>query len=562
LKEDMDKINKEKVELEKLYGASLKSVKEGRIVKGKVVDIVGNKAVVDINYKSEGLIPISEFISPTEEVAVKKGDEVEVYLERREAEDGTIVLSKEKADKLRYWDRIREAYEQSKSIEGKVVQKVKGGLKINIGMEAFLPASQIDLKPPANIETLVGKVLKVRIIKLNQARRNIIVSRRVILEEERLQAKQAFFENLKVGEIRRGIVKNITNYGAFVNLGEIDGLLHLTDISWGRIKKPQDVIKVGQEIEVKILSIDKETKRVSLGLKQKKSDPWLNIEEKYPVGAKVRGRVISLTEYGAFIELEEGVEGLLHVSELSWTKRIKYPSEILRIGEIIETVVLNVNKENKKISLGLKQCVENPWLTVDKKYPIGSVVEGRVKNLVNFGAFVELEEGIEGLIRTSDLSWESRVKKPSEILKVGQKIKAVVLGIEKENEKISLGLKQLTLDPWENVREKYREGDEVSGEVIEVVGNLIIVKIEPGIDGIISKGEVGEEEVAVGKKISALILKINTEKRRLELSIKAYQEAKLKEELKEYASSKPPTLGEVVDKDKIFPKERKEKEKA
>ena len=438
------------------YEPTLQSLQEGQIVKARVVRVTDRAVILDVGFKSEGAVPLEEFRDPQ---ALRPGDEVEVLLESMEDEQGTVVLSKKKADFLRVWDQIREAHETGAPVPGTILRKVKGGAMVDVlGVEAFLPGSQIALRRVPNIDELVGQTLEFRIIKLNKRRRNIVVSRRVLLEEEREKKREELKRELQVGQVRRGVVKNITDFGVFIDLGGMDGLLHVTDMSWGRLNHPSEMVKIGDEIDVVVLDIDWERERLSLGLKQLTPEPWQNIEERYPVGARVRGKVVSLTNYGAFVELEPGVEGLVHVSEISWTRPIKHPSQVLSIGDEIEAVVLAIDAEQKRISLGIKQTEEDPWLSLPEKYPPGTRIRGKVRNITSFGAFVEVEPGIDGLVHISDMSWTRRVDHPSEILKKGDEVEVVVLSIDPEQKRISLGLKQAQEDPWQVVSDRYPPG--------------------------------------------------------------------------------------------------------
>lgn len=448
------------------YEPTLQPLQEGQIVKARVVRVTDRAVILDVGFKSEGAVPLEEFRDPQ---ALKPGDEVEVLLESMEDEQGTVVLSKKKADFLRVWDQIREAYETGAPVPGTILRKVKGGAMVDVlGVEAFLPGSQIALRRVPNIDELVGQTLEFRIIKLNKRRRNIVVSRRVLLEEEREKKREELKRELQVGQVRRGVVKNITDFGVFIDLGGMDGLLHVTDMSWGRLNHPSEMVKIGDEIDVVVLDIDWERERLSLGLKQLTPEPWQNIEERYPVGARVRGKVVSLTNYGAFVELEPGVEGLVHVSEISWTRPIKHPSQVLSIGDEIEAVVLAIDPEQKRISLGIKQTEEDPWLTLPEKYPPGTRIRGKVRNITSFGAFVEVEPGIDGLVHISDMSWTRRIDHPSEILKKGDEVEVVVLSIDPEQKRISLGLKQAQEDPWQVVSDRYPPGTPVRVRITRI----------------------------------------------------------------------------------------------
>ncbi|OGL42372.1 MAG: 30S ribosomal protein S1 [Candidatus Schekmanbacteria bacterium GWA2_38_9] len=532
-------------EMERLYAETMKEFKEGKVVKGTIIRINSDTVLVDIGYKSEGIIPINEFRSESGELpSLKVGDEVEVYLDKIEDKNGQIVLSKEKAEKIKIWDEVTRIYEKNEIIRGKVISRIKGGLTVDIGIKAFLPGSQIDLRPVKNLDKLIGKILPLKIIKINQKRGNIVLSRRKLLEEEREEKKADLFENLKENQTIKGTVKNITEYGVFIDLGGIDGLLHITDMTWGRINHPSEMFALGDEINVKVLKIDKENEKVSLGLKQITEDPWTTIEKKYPVDSRVKGKVVSLTEYGAFIELETGIEGLIHVSEMSWTKKIRHPSKILAMGDNIEAVVLNIDVENKRISLGIKQCEPNPWDLIEKKYPIGSIVEGNARNITDFGVFIGLEEGIDGLVHISDMSWSQKLKHPSEVVKKGQTVKAKVLSIDKENERLSLGFKQLQPDPWEKVPETYRVDDVVRGKITKFANFGAFMELEDGIEGLIHISELStenvskpEDAVSIDQEIEAKIIRIDTSERKIGLSIRSLTEAKVKGEVDEYLES-------------------------
>lgn len=520
---------REEEDLAQLYEDSMKHIQEGEIVRGRIVKVDRDAVLVDIGYKSEGVIPIEEFQEDTDPINI--GDEIDVYLEATEDNDGLIVLSKEKANRIKIWVDLERAYENNDIIEGTVLARIKGGLTVDVGLKGFLPGSQVDLRPVRNLDKLIAQRIKMKIIKLNRRRGNIVLSRRILLEEERKEAKKETLAHLEVNQIIEGVVKNITEYGAFIDLGGIDGLLHITDMTWGRISHPSELFAIGDKINVMVLKYDSETERVSLGHKQITPDPWNNVEEKYPVSARVRGKVVSLTDYGAFVELEEGVEGLVHVSEMSWTKRIRHPSKVVDIGDIIEAVVLSLDKANKRISLGMKQVEPNPWSVVDVKYPVGSEVEGKVRNLTDFGAFLALEEGIDGLIHISDMSWSQKIKHPSEILKKGQKVKAKVLKVDKDNERLSLGLKQLLPDPWDEVPVKYPIGTTVKAKVVKITNFGAFAEIEEGVEGLIHISELSKEKVSKPEKvvsvdniIEAKVIKLDMEERKIGLSIKALLE--------------------------------------
>ena len=466
-----------------LYTGTLASIDEGEIVKSRVLDIRDNMVVLDIGFKSEGTIPLEEFKDHPD---LKVGDEVEVLLEHLEDQEGSVVLSKKKADFMRVWERIRVAYETDQPVEGVLQKKIKGGVVVDLmGVDAFLPGSQIALRRVPNIDELLGQKYEFKIIKLNKRRRNIVVSRRVILEQERAGKREKLMKELQKDQIRKGVVKNITDFGAFIDLGGVDGLLHITDMSWGRISHPSELVAIGAELEVKVLDIDWERERISLGLKQLQSYPWKDVAEKYPVGTRVQGKVVSITNYGAFIELEPGIEGLVHISEMSWTRNVRHPSKLVSIGEAIEAVVLKVDPNEEKISLGMKQTEQDPWMVLPLKYPVGTRINGKVRNLTSFGAFVEIEPGIDGLIHISDMSWTKRVQHPSEVVKKGDAVDVVILNIDSDNKRISLGLKQAEEDPWLKIGETYPVGTELTGKVVRLMDKGVVVDIGNDIEGFV-----------------------------------------------------------------------------
>ena len=520
-------------EMRAIYEESLRDVIEGDIVKGTILEMRDDVVLVDIGYKSEGLIPLREFRTPSGEITVKAGDTVDVYLEQREDSDGLIVLSREKAEKIKIWDELSQVYEKGAPISGMILGRTKGGLIVDIGVRAFLPGSQVDLRPVRDLDKLIGKAFPMKIIKLNQKRGNIVLSRRELLEEERKHLKEDTLATLAEGKRVKGKIKNITEYGAFVDLGGLDGLLHITDMSWGRIGHPSEIFQVGDEIEVVVLKFDRTNERVSLGYKQRLPDPWEAVEQRYPVGAKFKGKVVSMTDYGAFVELEEGVEGLVHISEMSWTQRVKHPSKVVAIGDMVEVVVLDVDRANKRISLGMRQAEPNPWNFIEERYPVGTRVEGRVRNLADFGAFVELEEGIDGLIHISDMSWTKRIRHPSEILKKGEKVDALVLHVDKANHRISLGLKQVQQDPWQSaVLEKYRVGMDVQGKVIRTTDFGAFVELEDGVEGLLHVSELSHERVnkpddivQVGQELILKVTKLDPEERKIGPSLRAIADA-------------------------------------
>jgi len=530
--DDSSPVELDASKIAEFYERTVRDIVEGEIVKGTVIEIKGDSVIVDIGYKSEGIIPIREFYSPSGELTVKPGDVVDVYLDQKEDSEGLIVLSREKAEKIKIWDDLARIYEKGEVVQGTILGKTKGGLMVDIGVKAFLPGSQVDLRPVKDLDKLIGKTFSMKVIKLNQKRGNIVLSRRELLEQERKALKEATIASLEEGKLVKGKVKNITDYGAFIDLGGIDGLLHITDMSWGRLSHPTELFNVGDEIEVVVLKFDRQTERVSLGYKQKFPDPWEAVDQKYPAGSRVRGKVVSMTDYGAFVELEPGVEGLVHISEMSWTQRVKHPSKVVSIGDVVDVVVLDVDKENRRISLGMRQAEPNPWDSIEERYPVGARVSGKVRNLTEFGAFVELEEGIDGLIHVSDLAWK-RVKHPSEVLKKGDRVEAIVLHVDKENHRISLGLKQVQADPWQTiVPEKYQVGMDVKGKVVRLTEFGAFVELEEGIEGLLHVSEMShqrvarpEDVVAVGQELMLKIIRLDTEDRKLGLSLKAYTDA-------------------------------------
>ncbi len=505
---------------------SVSLMSSGQILKGRIVEITKDFVVVDVGLKSEGLVPINEFSEPSEIIL---GNDVEVYLDQTEGEDGQIVLSREKACRQRQWEYIVNHCKEGSIVKGKVIRKVKGGLMVDIGMEAFLPGSQIDNKRIKNLDEFIGQSYDFKILKINTERKNIVVSRRELLEEERISRKAELLENIIEGDVRKGIVKNITDFGVFLDLDGIDGLLHITDMTWKRIKHPSEMVSLGQELEVMILHVDKDKGRVALGMKQKESNPWEEIEMRYPPGTHVRGKIVNLVPYGAFIEIEPGIEGLIHVSEMSWVKNVTDPSEVVNKGDEVDAVVLSVQKEEGKISLGLKQTEKNPWDEVEKKYPIGSSVTAEIRNLTNYGAFVELEPGIDGLIHISDLSWIKKVSHPSEVLKKGDKVEAVVLSVDKESKKITLGVKQLTLNPWESIQETMPVGTLVKGIVSKITAFGAFVELPNGIEALVHVTELSdqpfgkvEDVVNKGEEVTAKVIKLDPEHKKIALSIKDY----------------------------------------
>ncbi len=532
-------------EMQELIAKTFRDFKEGSIVKGRVLEIRPREVLVDIGYKSEGVIPLSEF-DDMEDLQV--GDEVEVLLVRLENDEGMVVLSKEKAAYKQNWDKIVKVFQDGGLIKGKVKAVVKGGLTVNIGVEAFLPGSQIDIIPPKDLSQFVGNTYDFKIVKINDDRKNVVLSRREIIEQERADKRAQFLENVKVGDIVTGVVKNLTDFGAFIDLDGMDGLLHITDMTWGRLGHPSELLKVGQELKVIVLDINKEKERVSLGLKQTQKNPWEETENRFPIGTKIKGKITNLVPYGAFVEIEEGVEGLIHVSELSWTKRITRPSDVLTVGQEVEAVVLGVNKEEQKISLGVRQLEPNPWDEIEHKYPIGKQVKGVVRNMTAYGAFVELEEGIDGMIHVSDMSWTRKINHPSEMLKKGDEVEAVVIDIDKNAQRISLGVKQLDEDPWKVIDTRYKIGDLVKGKVTKLASFGAFVQLADDIDGLVHISQLSEERVEkvkdvlkVGQEVEARVIKVDKTERRIGLSIKAanYSEDELRKETEAFDSIRP-----------------------
>jgi small subunit ribosomal protein S1 len=512
-------------EMYEMYQKSFERIKEGGIVTGIIVRVEEERVLIDIGYKSEGFVNLYQF--PDYGANLKVGDEIEVLLENTEDADGQVVLSKEKADKIKVWDRLMKTYENDEIIEGQVTARIKGGLSVDIGLRAFLPGSQIDLHPIRDMDELIGKKFDMKVIKLDKARGSIVLSRRILLEKEREKAREKILKTLDAGQILEGIVKNITEYGVFIDLGGIDGLLHITDMSWGRVSHPSELFVLGDKAKVMVLKFDKEKQQVSLGLKQITPDPWSDIDTKYPVGEKLKGKVVSITDYGAFIELEKGIEGLVHVSEMSWDKRLRHASKIVAIGDTVEAVVLSLKKEERKISLGMKQTEPNPWTVVEDKYPQGTVTYGKVRNVTDFGIFVNLDEGIEGLIHISDISWSQKIKNPAQMYKKGQRVKVMVLNVDKDNERLSLGTKQLTEDPWKTVEEKYKMGDEVKAKIVKLTNFGAFAVLDDGIEGLIhitelSEGKINDAKdvVDIGDEVAVRIIKIDMEARKIALSLK------------------------------------------
>ena len=539
-----------------LYEESLKSIKEGEVVSGEIVQVDKEYVLVDIGYKSEGQISIREFVDDEGNLAAKVGDKIEVLLERREDDEGVIRLSKEKAAKIKVWDTIREIYENDGTVKGIILSRVKGGLSVDIGLQAFLPGSQVDLRPIRDMDSLVGMEHEFKIVKYNKRRGNIVLSRRAILEAERVALKEKTLEIIEEGSVLRGIVKNITDYGLFIDLGGIDGLVHITDMSWGRVGHPSEMQKAGDEIEVKVLSFDKERERVSLGIKQLVPDPWSQVEKEYPIGTRITGRVVSLTDYGAFIEVEQGVEGLIHVSEMSWTRKVRHPSQLLSIGDMVEAIVLNMDISRKRISLGMKQIAPNPWDVIEEKYPIGTTIEGKIKNITDFGAFIGIDEGIDGLVHISDISWTKRIRHPSEVYKKGQEVRAVVLNIDRNNERFSLGIKQLAPDPWDEIPVKFKPGTRVTGTVTNVTDFGLFLELEEGIEGLVHVSEISGDKKGnplsrfqIDDVIQAKVINVSREEKKIGLSIRKLDETSEKDILRSYLNTNQEAtsnLGELL----------------
>lgn len=531
-----------------MYNETLQDIREGEIIKGRVLDITREDVIVDVGFKSEGIISLNEF---TEPINIRVGDQIEVYLESVEDQNGQLILSKQKADFMRVWDRIREAHDAGELVDGRLMRRIKGGIVVDLfGVDAFLPGSQIALRQVPDFDELINQTLQLKIIKLNKSRRNIVVSRRVVLESEREKMREKLLEQIEVGQVRKGVVKNITDFGVFIDLGGLDGLLHITDMSWGRIAHPSEVVSLGDNIDVKILDFDKETGRISLGLKQLTEYPWERIEQKYPVGTKVMGSVVSLTDYGAFVELEKGIEGLIHISEMSWTQHVKHPSKLMQVGDKIEAMVLAVDKENEKISLGIKQMEPDPWTILDQRYPIGSKITGKVRNLTTFGAFIELEEGIDGLVHISDMSWNRRIQHPSEVMKKGQAVDVVVLKIDRSNRRISLGYKQLFDDPWPAYAMKYSISSECVGMITRVLDRGVIVELGNEVEGFVSTHHLGVPDLTrpsdafkEGDEIPLRVLEFDQSQRKIVLSVEDYYRGKGHGELSDFIAKHPTTTG-------------------
>jgi len=539
-----------------LYEESFKRFAEGEVVTGRIISIDKDQVLIDIGYKSEGQVRVQEFMDDKGNITAKVGDTVEVMVEWWDDEDERVLLSKDKATNIKIWEAIKKSYDDEGTVKGTITNRVKGGFSVDIGVPAFLPGSQADLRPIRNLDEMVGKSFDFKILKYNRKRSNIVLSRRAILERELDEKRAATMAAIQEGKVVEGIVKNITEYGVFVDLGGVDGLLHITDISWGRVKHPSEFFSIGDSIKVKILNLDLENERVSLGMKQLVGDPWSTAAQKYAVGSRVTGKVVSLTDYGAFIELEEGIEGLIHVSEMSWTRKIRHPSKIVSVGDEVEAVVLDIKPESRRISLGMKQVVPNPWDVISEKYPVGTTIEGKIKNITDFGLFIGIDEGIDGLVHISDISWTKRIKHPSEIYKKGDVVQAIVLDIEKDNERFSLGVKQLQEDPWKTVPEKYKVGKEITGTITNLTDFGIFVELEEGIEGLVHISEISKEKIKspmekfkIGDVITAKVMNINTEERRIGLSIKRLEIEDERNLLSEYVNNTraaTSTFGEIL----------------
>ncbi|MDX1707223.1 MAG: 30S ribosomal protein S1 [Desulfobacterales bacterium] len=539
-----------------MYEESFKRFAEGEVVTGRIISIDKDHVLIDIGYKSEGQVRIDEFLDEKGEVTAKIGDSIEVMVEWWDDEDERVLLSKDKAANIKVWEAIKTSYDEEGTVKGTITNRVKGGFSVDIGVPAFLPGSQADLRPIRNLDEMVGKEFDFKILKYNRKRSNIVLSRRAILEKELEKKRSATLATIAEGKIVEGTVKNITEYGVFVDLGGLDGLLHITDISWGRVKHPSELFAIGDPITVKILNLDLENERVSLGMKQLKEDPWLAAAEKYAVGSRVTGKVVSLTDYGAFVELEEGIEGLIHVSEMSWTRKIRHPSKVVSVGEMVEAVVLDIKPDSRRISLGMKQVVPNPWDVISEKYPIGTTIEGKIKNITDFGLFIGIDEGIDGLVHISDISWTKRIKHPSELYQKGDVVQAIVLDIEKDNERFSLGIKQLQDDPWASVAERYEVGKEITGTVTNLTDFGIFVELEEGIEGLVHVSEISKEKIKtplekfkIGDVITARVMNINSDERRIGLSIKRMEIEDEQNLLSEYVNNMGPatsSFGEIL----------------
>jgi small subunit ribosomal protein S1 len=526
------------------YEGKTQTFSEGEVIRGKVIAVTGSSVIVDVGFKSEGIIPAEQFLNERGEVAVQTGDVVDVFLEQTEDSRGHVVLSREKAERMKIWDEIERAYREGSVVKGRVIERIKGGLAVDIGVRAFLPGSQIDVRPVRNLDSLRGEEFEMRVIKVNKKRGNIVLSRKAVLEESMKEEKAKTLEILENGKIMDGVVKNITDYGAFIDLGGVDGLLHITDMSWGRVNHPSELFNVGDKVQVKVIKFTREDGRVSLGYKQLSEDPWMAADMRYPKNMRVTGKVVSLTDYGAFIELEPGVEGLIHISEMTWNKRVKHPSKILNVGDPVEAVVLDIDVESRRISLGLKQTEPNPWDVIETRYAPGTVITGKVRNITDFGAFIEVEEGIDGLVHVSDISWTKRVKHPSEVLKKGDDVQAVILSIDAPNQKLSLGIKQLEPDHWEDWFARHKVGDPVQGRVVRMTNFGAFVELEEGIEGLCHVSELDEKHVEkpteflnIGQEIEMRVIKLNLQEKKIGLSLKAMKEDEPRVEFSSYMAS-------------------------
>jgi small subunit ribosomal protein S1 len=525
-----------------LFEESLRTVRPGGVVKGRVVGITTTHVMVDVGYKSEGQIPLQEFLDRHGNVQVKVGDDIDVFFDSSESENGSIVLSRQRAENIRAWEEVEKAYREGSGVEGVILSKIKGGFKVEVmGISAFLPGSHVDIRPTRNLDKFVGQKERFVVLKYSRPRNNVVVSRRMLLEKERESLKKEILKVLEEGVILEGVVKNITPYGAFVDLGGIDGILHISDMSWGRINHPSEVVKVGERVKVVVLKFDPERERISLGMKQIMPDPWATVEERYAVGSRVKGKVVSLMDYGAFVELEKGIEGLIHISEMSWTKKVTHPSKVVQPGETAEVVVLNVDGRHRRISLGLKQVMPNPWELIKEKYPVGSVIKGPVRNVTDFGVFVGIEEGIDGLVHISDLHWTKKIRHPSELYKKGDVVEAKVLGVDVQNERFSLGVKQITPDPWKLVIERYPVGSKVKGEVTSVPDFGVFVRLEEGVEGLVHVSQLSMERVdkpsslfKVGDSIEAEVIHIDASEKKIGLSIRALKKTEERQEMENY----------------------------
>jgi len=526
------------------YEGRTQSFSEGEVITGRIIAITGGNVIIDVGFKSEGVIPIEQFMNDQGQVSIQTGDSIDVFLEQTEDSHGHVVLSREKAERMKIWNEIEKAFRDGNIVKGRVIERIKGGLAVDIGVRAFLPGSQIDVRPVRNLDSLRGEEFEMRVIKVNKKRGNIVLSRKAVLEESMKEEKAKTMEVLEGGKIMEGVVKNITDYGAFIDLGGVDGLLHITDMSWGRVNHPSEIFNVGDKIQVKVIKFTKEDGRVSLGYKQMTEDPWLAADTRYPKNMRVTGKVVSLTDYGAFIELEPGVEGLIHISEMTWNKRVKHPSKILNVGDQIDTVVLDIDVESRRISLGLKQTEPNPWDIIEARYTPGTVVAGKVRNITDFGAFIEIEDGIDGLVHVSDISWTKRAKHPSEILKKGDDVQAVVLSIDPTNQKLSLGIKQLEPDRWEDWFSRHNIGDSVTGKVMRMTNFGAFVELEEGIEGLCHVSELDEKHVEkpteflnIGQEIEMRVIKLSLQEKKIGLSLKAMKEDDPRLEFTSYMAS-------------------------